>query len=105
MTEHVTYLGSFVVSDMLYRGDLFRDGDRYVAKHVLTNPDGTWFDALHAIDAGDESTAISYALRSILEYLHRDGKLGVITVIHFAPGIEGMAEQVLKQPAASPYLQ
>ena len=93
---HVAYLGAFVVSGVLCRNDLYRDGGgAYWAEPTRTNPDGSWVSALHRLDAKDESEAVGEALLASLVMLDRDGlDPRFMTIIHHAPGVAESAAQV-----------
>lgn len=93
---HVAYLGAFVVSGVLCRNDLYRDGEgAYWAEPTRTKPDGSWDSALHRLDATDECAAVGEALLALLVVLDRDGlDPKFMTIIHHAPGLAESAAQI-----------
>lgn len=99
--EHVQYLGTFVVSGHIWRGDLFHREDGYWADHSVMHPDGSWDSATCRMQAKDQHEAAADAIAGALAYFERDGAdMSVITIIHHGPGMERVARAEI---AASAY--
>lgn len=104
--EHVTYLGAFLASGMLWRGDLYRDEQGYWAQHTFTAPSGDHVTLNSRIESTAPEAAVHEALLSAFEWSDRHGlDIASMTCIHSVPGMERASTAVIQAAPAPQYLQ